>query len=62
MLDRETRKRIEDFFTGTELVDFLQIDVEDVVDAFEDTVEELIDEIEEYIGVSKDEEDEGSYD
>ena len=55
MLDRETRERIEDFFTGTELVDFLQIDIEEVVDAFEDKIEELIDEIEEFIGVVREE-------
>ena len=59
MLDRETRKRIEDFFTGTELVDFLQIDVEEIVDAFEDKIEEYLDDIEEFIGVSlRDEEEE----
>lgn len=50
-MDTETRKRIEDFFTGVELVDFLQIDVSTVVDAFEEEIEEALDEIEEFIGV-----------
>ena len=41
MLDRETRKRIEDYFDPTELVDFLQVSTEDVVTAFEDQIEEI---------------------
>lgn len=50
-MDTETRNRIEDWFTGFELVEFLQISVEDVVDAFEDEIEEALDEIEELMGV-----------
>jgi hypothetical protein len=50
-MDRETRKRIEDFFEGFELVDFLQIPVDEVFDAFEVQIEENLDEIEEFIGV-----------
>ena len=52
MLDRETRKRIEDYFDPTELVDFLQVSTEDVVTAFEDQIEEILDEIEELMGVT----------
>lgn len=51
MIDAETRKRIEDFFEGFELIEFLQIAVSDVFDAFEDDIEEYIDEIEELMGV-----------
>lgn len=50
-VDEETRKRIEDFFEGFELVEFLQIDVTEVIDAFEDEIEDALDEIEELIGV-----------
>lgn len=51
LMDRETRKRIEDFFEGFELVEYLQIPVDEVVDAFEEQIEENLDEIEEFIGV-----------
>lgn len=50
-MDKETRKRIEDFFEGFELVEYLQIPVDEVVDAFEEQIEENLDEIEEFIGV-----------
>lgn len=50
-MDAETRKRVEDFFEGFELVEFLQISVSDVIDAFDEQVEEALDEIEELIGV-----------
>lgn len=50
-MDTETRKRIEDFFEGFELVEFLQIDVSDIIDAFEDEIEEGLEEIEELMGV-----------
>lgn len=50
-MDAETRKRIEDFFEGFELVEFLQISVSDVIDAFEEEVEEALEDIEELIGV-----------
>lgn len=50
-MDAETRKRIEDFFEGFELVEFLQISVSDVIDAFEEEVEEALGDIEELIGV-----------
>lgn len=50
-MDTETRKRIEDFFEGFELVEFLQLSVSEVIDAFENDIEENLDEIEELIGV-----------
>lgn len=50
-MDPETRKRIEDFFEGFELVEFLQISVSDVVDALEDIIEDNLDEIEELMQV-----------
>lgn len=51
MLDRETKERIADFFESAELVDFLQVNIEDVIEALEDQIEENLDEIEEFIGV-----------
>jgi hypothetical protein len=50
-VDTETSKRIEDFFEGFELVEFLQISVSDVIEAFEDEIEEHLDEIEELMQV-----------
>lgn len=50
-MDTETRKRIEDFFEGFELVEFLQISVSDVIDLFETEVEEALEDIEELMGV-----------
>lgn len=50
-MDRMTRDRIEDFFEGFELVEFLQLSVEDIIDAFEDQIEEALDEIEELMQV-----------
>lgn len=52
-MDEETRKRIEDFFEGFELVEFLQIPVSEVFDAFEDTIEEYLDEVEELMQVRR---------
>jgi hypothetical protein len=51
VLDLETKKRIADFFDGWELVEFLQLKIDEVVDAFEDEIEENIDDIEEFMGV-----------
>ena len=56
MLDRETRKRIEDYFDPTELVDYLQVTTEEVVEAFEDKIDEHLEDIEEFIGVRRDNE------
>jgi hypothetical protein len=50
-VDRETRKRIEDFFEGFELVEFLQVPVSEIIERFEEEVEAALDEIEELIGV-----------
>ena len=57
MLDRETRKRIEDYFDPTELVDYLQVTTEEVVDAFEDKIDEHLEDIEEFIGVRREKDD-----
>lgn len=57
MLDRETKARIIDYFTGTELVDYLQIPTEDIVEIFEEEIEDNLDEIEEFIGLRKEDEE-----
>jgi Zn-dependent oligopeptidase len=49
MLNKETRERIADYFDAADLIDFLQIETEDVVDAFEPEIEEALEEIEELI-------------
>lgn len=54
MLTKEDKARIADFFEATELVDFLQLKVEDIIEAFEEDIEEHIDDIEDAIGVKRD--------
>jgi hypothetical protein len=56
-VDEETRNRIIDFFEGFELIEFLQLPVEEVVDAFEAEIEEALDEIEELMQVRRRKED-----
>ena len=53
MLDKETRNRIADYFDAADLVDFLGIKTEDVVDAFEVEIEDLFEDIEDMIGMRK---------
>lgn len=59
MLDKETRERIADYFDAADLVDFLRIPTEDIVDAFEVEIEDNLDDIEEMIGLRR-EKDEAS--
>lgn len=58
MLDRETKARIIDWFEAPDLVDFLQLTTEDIVEVFEEEIEDNLDEIEEIIGIRQDNEDE----
>lgn len=46
-MDEETRARIADYYEAHELVEFLQITVEDVIERFADEIEEKLDEIDE---------------
>jgi hypothetical protein len=50
-MDNETKNKLMDFFEGYELVEFLQIPAEEIVERFEDEIEEVIDEIEELMQV-----------
>lgn len=49
MLDRELKERLKDFFEGFELVEYLQISTEDIIEAFEDEIEEVIEDVEEFM-------------
>jgi hypothetical protein len=50
-MDEETKERLADFFEGFELVEYLQIPVEDIIDAFEDKITEALEDIEELMQV-----------
>lgn len=52
-MTEETKKRIADYFDAWDLVAFLQVSTEDVIEAFEEDIEEALDDIEEMIGVRK---------
>jgi hypothetical protein len=54
MLDRDTKNRIIDYFDPWDLVEFLGVKTEDIVEAFEVEVEDLLDDIEELMGVTDD--------
>lgn len=54
MIDRETKKRLADFFDPYELVELLDVKTEDVIDAFEIEVEDALDDLEELMGIEDD--------
>lgn len=60
-MDKETKLRIMDFFEAWDLVDFLQLSTEEVIDAFEDKMEEALEDIEEYMGIKNDGEEEEAW-
>lgn len=51
MLDKETKARIADYFDAVDLVDFLNLRVTDIIEAFEVEIEEHLDDIEEEMGM-----------
>lgn len=56
---KELKDQIIDFFDPWDLVEYLGIKIEDIIEAFEEDIEELEEEIEEFMGVVQDmEEDE----
>lgn len=61
MLDKETKARLADYFTGAELVEYLEggndVSVTDVIEAFEIEIEDAIDDIEELMGVHREDDD-----
>lgn len=50
-MERELKERLADFFEADELVEYLAIPVEDVVEAFETEIEERLDSILELMGI-----------
>jgi hypothetical protein len=57
-LDKQTKERLSDYFTGAELVEYLeegnQLSVEDVIEVFEDEIADALDDINELMGVNSD--------
>ena len=46
-MDDETKNRISDFFSPSEIAEYLGISTRDILDAFPDEVEDALSEIEE---------------
>lgn len=62
MLDKETKARLADYFTGAELVEYLEggndVSVTDVIEAFEIEIEDALDDIEELMDIRREDDDE----
>lgn len=57
-LDKNTKNAIIDRLEGWELVDFLQISIEAVIEAFESQILENLEDVEDFVGLrNKDEEE-----
>ena len=52
-MDEEFKRQLIDRFEGFELVDYLNIDVEDIVDAFEEQIVEAQEDLEEFLSVGR---------
>lgn len=52
-MDEETKKRIADYFDAWDLVEFLRLPTEKIVEAFEEDIEEALDDIEELMEVRR---------
>lgn len=50
-LDPLTRDAISDTMMGWELVEYLQIPIDTIIDLLEDEILENIDDVEEYVGI-----------
>lgn len=53
-MDEEAKKRIADYFDAWDLVEYLRLRTEDIIDAFEGEIEEVLEDIEELMGVFRD--------
>lgn len=51
MLNKELKNILADRLEGWELVDFLQIDIDTVIDAFEDEIEENLADVLEFANI-----------
>lgn len=56
MLLKETRDQIADFFTAAELAEYLQLDVNDLIEDHSGEIEDVLDDIEELMGVRRENE------
>lgn len=61
-LSKETRDAIIDRLEGWELVDFLQIPIEAVIEVFENYILENIEDVEDFIGLREKSDDEDCQD
>lgn len=50
-MDTELRKIIADYFDAPDLVEFLGLKTEDIVEAFAEEIEDVLEDIEEMIGL-----------
>lgn len=53
MLDKETRARIADYFSAPELAEYLQLDVNDLIEDHSGEIEDVLDDIEELMGLRR---------
>lgn len=51
ILNKELRNQLTDFFDKEELVSYLPITVEDILDSFEDEILEILDDLCEIMGI-----------
>lgn len=51
-MDEQTKNRIADYFDSWELVEYLGLTTEEIVEAFEDTIGDRLSAIEELMGVT----------
>lgn len=51
-MDKEKKAMIADYFTAAELVEYLGVTSEYIVELFEEEIEEVLDDIDELMGVS----------
>lgn len=52
-MDKEFRQILYDRFEGWEIVEFLQIPIEEIVDIFEDRIIENLEDVEDLAGIRK---------
>lgn len=50
-MDNEFKRRLEDFFDAWNLIEFLQVETKEVIDAFEDEIENCAEELEEFMEI-----------
>ena len=54
LMDRETKRRIADYFESWELAEFLRLPVAELIEAFEGEVEDALEDINELMGINED--------